>query len=104
MVEIAFTVAHQWLKMKGLKLDQVKNELIHFTRSTRGRHAGEGPSITIPTNTPGELKMVKPAKSICYLGIVGRKMVQYTSCLQSLTLGSRISYPSRSYLSMHFAL
>src|SRR5258708_32559065 len=54
MVEIAFREAHQWLTARGLKLDQVKNELIHFTRSRRGRHAGDGPSVTIPTNTPGE--------------------------------------------------
>ncbi len=50
-------------------LDQVKNELIHFTHSTRGRHAGDRPTVTIPTNTPGKLKTVKPAKSIHYLGV-----------------------------------
>src|SRR6266436_2617339 len=69
MVEIAFREAHQWLTARGLKLNQVKNELIHFMRSRRGRHAGDRPSVTVPTNTPGEQKTVKPAKSIHYLGI-----------------------------------
>ena len=69
MVEIAFREAHQWLTARGLKLDQVKNELIHFMRSRRGRHAGDRPSVTVPTNTPGKQKTVKPAKSIRYLGI-----------------------------------
>ena len=36
MVEIAFGEAHRWLTTRGLKLDQVKNKLIHFTRSKRG--------------------------------------------------------------------
>src|SRR5258708_1671517 len=69
MVKITFREAHKWLTTRGLKLDQVKNKLIHFTRSTRGRHAGSGPSITVPTNIPGKQKVVKPAKSIQYLGI-----------------------------------
>ena len=71
--------------MKGLKLDQVKNELIHFTRSTRGRHAGEGPSITILTNTPGELKTVKPAKSICYLGVYLDSQLKFNEHIQKTT-------------------
>ncbi len=69
IIEITFREAHHWLTTRGLKLDQVKKEFIHFMRSTRGRHAGEGPSITVPTNPPGEQKTVKPAKSIHYLGI-----------------------------------
>src|SRR5260370_34938116 len=62
MVEIAFRKAHHWLTTRGLKL-------IHFTRSMRGRHAGDDPSVTIPTNTPGKQKIIKPAKLIWYLGI-----------------------------------
>ena len=69
LVEITFREAHKWLSKRGLKTDQVKNKLIHFTRSTRGRHAGPGPSITIPSNTPGENKTIIPAKLICYLRI-----------------------------------
>ncbi len=64
MVKITFREAHKWLTTRGLKLNQVKNELIHFTRSTRGRHAGSRPSIMVPTNILGEQKVVKPAKSI----------------------------------------
>src|SRR5258708_3863445 len=58
IAELAFQAAHKWLTTQGLKVDQVKNELIHFTRSNCGRHAGKGPSVSIPTNTPRELKMV----------------------------------------------
>ena len=58
IVETTFRAAHKWLTTRGLKLDQVKNELIHFTRSTRGRHMGDRPSIIIPTNMPGELKQL----------------------------------------------
>ncbi len=54
IIRAAFESAHDWLKKRGLKTDQVKCELIHFTRSNRGRHSGPGPSITIPTNTEGE--------------------------------------------------
>ena len=33
LVEIAFSMAHKWLATCGLKVDQVKSELIHFTKS-----------------------------------------------------------------------
>ena len=85
MVEIAFREAHSWLSTRGLKLDQVKNELIHFTRSMRGRHAGDGPSISIPTNVPGELKTVKPAKSICYLGVWLDSQLNFITHIQKTT-------------------
>ena len=54
IIRSAFVSAHDWLKKRGLKTDQVKCELIHFTRSNRGRHTGPGPSISIPMNTEGE--------------------------------------------------
>src|SRR5258708_10276461 len=70
---------------RGLKLNQVKNDLIHFTRSTRGRHTGDGPSIIIPTNTPGKLKMVKPAKLICYLSIWLNSQLNFNVHIQKIT-------------------
>src|SRR5258708_2696668 len=85
MVEIVFKEAHRWLTSRGLKLDQVKNDLIHFTRSTRGRHAGAGPSVTIPTSIPGELKTVKPAKSIQYLGIWLDSQLNFNEHIQKTT-------------------
>src|SRR5258708_2534495 len=85
IVEIMFRAAHQWLSTRGLKLDQVKNKLIHFTRSTRGRHAGDGPSIIIPTNTPDKLKTVKPAKSIHYLGVWLDSQLNFNEHIQKTT-------------------
>src|SRR5260370_34763317 len=84
-VEIAFRQTHKKITTRGLKLDQVKNKLIHFTRSTRGRHAGDGPSIIIPTNIPGELKTVKPAKSICYLGVWLNSQLNFNTHIQKTT-------------------
>src|SRR5258707_14060874 len=85
MVKITFREAHKWLTTRGLKLDQVKNKLIHFTRSTRGRHAGDGPSIIIPTNTPDKLKTVKPAKSIHYLGVWLDSQLNFNEHIQKTT-------------------
>ncbi len=85
MVKIAFREAHKWLTMRGLKLNQVKNELIHFMKSTRGRHTGEGPSITIPTNMPGELKTLKPAKLIRYLGMWLDSQLKFNDHIQKTT-------------------
>ena len=85
MVEIAFRQAHSWLTSRGLMLNQVKNELIHFTQSTRGRHAGDRPTVIIPTNTPGELKTVVPAKSICYLGIWLDSQLKFNEHIQKTT-------------------
>ncbi len=59
LVEIAFAESHPWLTSRGLK-----NELIHFTKSMRGRHAGTGPAATIPPNNPSETKTTQPAKVI----------------------------------------
>src|SRR5258708_28633084 len=50
-------------------MDQVKCELIHFTKSNRGRHKGPGPSITIPTNIEGESRTLTPSKLIKYLSV-----------------------------------
>ncbi len=85
MVEIAFKEAHCWLTSRGLRLDQVKNDLIHFTRSTRGRHTGASPSVTIPTNIPGKLKTVEPAKSIRYLGIWLNSQLNFNEHIQKTT-------------------
>src|SRR5258706_8321814 len=65
----AFKVAHEWLQMRGLKTDQVKCELIHFTKTNRGRHSGPGPSITIPTNMEGISHSIPLSKTIKYLGM-----------------------------------
>ena len=85
MVEIAFRQAHSWLTSRGLMLDQVKNELIHFTHSTRGRHAGDRPTVTIPTNTLGELKTVKPAKLIYYLGVWLNSQLNFNEHINRMT-------------------
>src|SRR5258708_18336263 len=85
MVEIVFKEAHCWLTSRGLRLDQVKNDLIHFTRSTRGRHTGASPSVTIPTNIPGKLKTVEPAKSIRYLGIWLNSQLNFNEHIQKTT-------------------
>ncbi len=69
IVKAAFESAHEWLRDRGLKMDQVKCELIHFTKSNRGRHEGPGPSITIPTNVEGKMRSLAPSKIIKYLGV-----------------------------------
>ncbi len=66
---MAHSRVHKWLKDRGLKMDQVKCELIHFTKSNRGRHEGPGPSITIPMNIEGEMRTLTPSKIIKYLGM-----------------------------------
>src|SRR5260370_21940893 len=85
MVEAAFQEAHRWLMSRGLKVDQVKNKLIHFMRSTRGRHAEDGPAITIPMNTPGETKTIKPAKLIQYLGVWLDSQLKFNEHIQKTT-------------------
>src|SRR5258708_4577578 len=69
IMRAAFEVAHEWLQMRGLKTDQVKCELIHFTKSNRGWHSGPGPAITIPTNTEGKTRTLAPTKCIKCLGM-----------------------------------
>src|SRR5258708_6663934 len=78
-------VDNVWLMLRGLKTDQVKNELIHFTRSTRGRHSGPGPSATIPTNIPNETKTITPAKVICYLGIWLDSQLNFNEHIRRMT-------------------
>ena len=69
IIKAAFKTAHTWLHKRGLKTDQVKCELIHFTKSNRGRHTGPGPCITIPTNMEGETRSLTLAKTIKCLGM-----------------------------------
>ncbi len=69
IVKSAFESAHKWLWEQGLKMDQVKCKLIHFTKSNRGRHEGPGLLITIPTNIEGELRTLTPLKLIKYLSV-----------------------------------
>src|SRR5258708_16535782 len=69
IVKATFETAHEWLQKRGLKIDQVKCKLIHFTKSNRGHHSGPGPSITIPTNREGETRTLNPVKCIKYLGM-----------------------------------
>jgi hypothetical protein len=78
VVQLAFKAAHGWLKKRGLKTDQVKNDLIHFTKSRTGRNAGPGPSITIPTNEEGTTRSVNPSKLIRYLGIWFDPQLKFT--------------------------
>ena len=56
LVKLVFIEAHMWLKEWGLKTDQVKNELKHFTKTRTGCNAGEGPSVTIPMDKEGQTK------------------------------------------------
>ena len=46
---------------------------------------GDGPSVTIPTNTPGELKTIKPAKSIQYLGVWLDTQLNFNEDVQKTT-------------------
>ena len=69
LVKLAFTEAHTWLREWGLKTDQVKNELMHFTKTRTGCNAGNGPSITIPMDKEGQTKTISPAPLMKYLGV-----------------------------------
>src|SRR5258705_459792 len=69
-----------------LTMDQVKNELIHFTKSMRGRHAGISPAATIPTNNPNEMKTTQPAKVIWYLGIWLDAQLNFGKHVRKITL------------------
>src|SRR5260370_38142779 len=82
---MAFQEAHKWLSARGLKTNQVKNELIHFMQSNRGKHAGDGPMATIPTNTPGKTKILKPAESIHYLGVWLDPQLNFNEHIQRTT-------------------
>src|SRR5260370_36283334 len=66
ITKMAFEETHNWLSLRGLKTDQVKNELMHFTKT---KNRDNNPSICIPLNVPGELKEVTPSKCMRYLGL-----------------------------------
>ena len=85
LVELTFQSAHKWLRSRGLKVDQAKSDLIHFTKSNRGRHTGNGPAATIPTNTPGETRSIEPSKLIRYLGVWLDPKLSFTEHVQKTT-------------------
>ena len=85
MVELAFLEAHAWLTTRGMKLDQNKSELIHFTRSTRGRHSGPGPSATIPSSNPTTPRTILPTKTICYLGVWLDSQLNFSEHIRRMT-------------------
>src|SRR5260370_5155045 len=66
IITMAFEETHSWLMKRGLKTDQVKNKLMHFSKS---RNQNTTPTIHIPSNIPGELKTVTPAKCMQYLSL-----------------------------------
>src|SRR5260370_38483472 len=66
IITMAFKETHMWLTKRGLKTDQVKNELMHFSKS---RIQNPNPSIHIPMNNSGELKEVTPASCMRHLGL-----------------------------------
>jgi hypothetical protein len=85
IVQIAFQVAHKWLSNRGLKTDQVKNELMHFSRTKTGRNAGTGPVITIPTDIDGVTKTVQPSNLMRYLGIWFDPQLRFTEHVKRAT-------------------
>ena|SRR5258708_1501829 len=85
-VRAAFKVAHKWLQMRGLKMDQVKCELIHFTKSNRGHHSEPGPTITIPMNTEGETRTLALTKCIKYLGMWIDSQLTLTEHIRETTM------------------
>src|SRR5260370_24408356 len=60
IVTMAFEETHDWLSQQGMKTDQVKNELMHFTKT---KNPNSSPTVHIPGINPGELKDVTPAKT-----------------------------------------
>src|SRR5260221_4401049 len=66
IITIAFEETHKWLTHRGLKMDQVKNELMHFTKT---KNRSTNPSIHIPSNIPNTLKEVTPTNCMRYLGL-----------------------------------
>src|ERR1700677_670030 len=64
ILKVTFEETHKWLQQRSLKTDEVKNELIHFTQT---KNKGSNPTISIPTNTPGESKEITASTSIRYL-------------------------------------
>src|SRR5260370_19361249 len=72
---MAFEETHDWLSLSGMKTDQVKNELMYFTK-TRNQNAN--PSVHIPALNPVELKAVTPSKFISYLGLWFNPQLKFT--------------------------
>src|SRR5258705_6111760 len=66
MIMITFKETHKWLTHRGLKTDQVKNKLMHFTKTKNWQ---ANPSIHIPMNKHVELKEVSPTNCMRYLGL-----------------------------------
>ncbi|KAF8315541.1 uncharacterized protein EI90DRAFT_2946268, partial [Cantharellus anzutake] len=89
VVQMAFTAAHSWLKKRGLKTDQVKSDLMHFTKSRIGRNAGPGPAITIPANEEGTTRTVvsniNPSNLMRYLGIWFDPQLKFTEHVKKTT-------------------
>ena len=63
IVTMAFEETHKWLSQWGMKTDQVKNELMHFTKT---KNCNSSPTIHIPGINPRELKEGTPAKSMMW--------------------------------------
>src|SRR5260370_18454353 len=55
IIKMAFKETHNWLSLRGLKMDQVKNELMHFTKT---KNRDNNPSVHIPLNIPRDLNEV----------------------------------------------
>ena len=66
IIMITFEETHKWLTHRGLKTDQVKNKLMHFTK-TKNRQAN--PTIHIPMNNHAVLKEVSPTNCMRYLSL-----------------------------------
>ena len=66
IITIVFEETHKWLANRGLKTDQVKNELMHFTKT---KNQTNNPSIHIPSNNPDTHKEVTSASCMRYLGL-----------------------------------
>ena len=82
---MAFLEAHAWLTTRGMKLNQNKSELIHFTRSTRGRHSGVGPEAAIPSADPTIMKSIPPTKMIQFLGVWLDSQLNYREHIRRTT-------------------
>jgi len=63
---MVFEETHSWLSQRGMRTNQVKNELMHFTKS---KNQNSNPSVHIPVINPRELKEVTPVKCMRYLSL-----------------------------------
>src|SRR5260370_28601518 len=63
---MAFEETHDWLAQRGMKTDQVKNKLMHFTKM---KNQNANPSVHIPGINPRTLKEVTPSKCMRYLSL-----------------------------------